>query len=230
VTRSVFYGFGAYVGSYTGTTTCSWWPQDPTTYPTPYDASKLITNDLALDPQAYRNGTITLAQVAIDDAPANGGLTRIGPTFPGGTMTAAAYLEMGFYGALAASVKPARIPPGVQCRDYELCTVQYYGGVLSNRRFFGFYVEIQSVSGATALCKTWNAGTSLVPGQPAAGTWWFNLSTQAMAIEKGYTAVGVGASDPRNGALFLDAATVAGASLTAAKLPHSLGADLYPRS
>jgi hypothetical protein len=126
-------------------------------------------------------------------------------------------------------VKPNRIPPGIQCHDYELCTVQYYGGVLSNRRFFGFYVEIQSVSGATALTKVWNAGTSLIPGQPAAGTWWFNLSNQAMPIEKGFTAVGTGVSDPRKGALFLDAATAAGVSLTEPKLPASLGSDFIPR-
>ena len=60
---------------------------DPATLSPPYDASKLITNDLAKNPQAYRNGTITLANVQIDDAPTNGGLTKIGPTFPGGTMT-----------------------------------------------------------------------------------------------------------------------------------------------
>ena len=230
MSRSVFYGFGSYVGSYSGSTTCSWWPVDPSTLSPPYDASKLITNDLAKNPQAYRNGTITLANVQIDDAPTNGGLTKIGPTFPGGTMTSGAYLEQGFYTALAAGVKPNRIPPGMQCRDYELSTVQYYGGVMSNRRFFGFYVEIQSVSGATALTKIWNAGTSLIPGHAAAGTWWFNLSNQAMPIEKGFTAVGTGVSDPRNGALFLDAASAAGVSLTEPKLPASLGSDFIPRS
>ena len=228
MSRVVFYGFPSWIGSYTGSTTVAWWPVDPSTLVPAYDTSKQISNNLAMNPAAYNSSTIAFSSISVDDAPTTGGHTTIGPTFPGGTMTAGIFIESGFYSGLASPVKPPRVANGTPAHDYELTTVQYFGGVQSNRRFYGFYVEIQATAGASALCKIWNAGTG-TSGGSGAGTYWFNLSTQAMAIEHGFTAVGVGASDPRTGALFLDSAAVAGVTLSYPKLPTSLGAGSLPR-
>lgn len=228
MSRLVFYGIPAWVNGYTGSTSITWWPVDPTTTSPTYDTSKLITNDISKNPYAYNHGTITFASVKVDDAPANNGWTTVGPTWPGGTMTAAIGLESGFYNALSAGVKPSRVPPGGGGHDYEYTTVQYFAGGMSNRRFAGFYVEIQSITGTSAYCKTWAAGTGNAGGA-AAGTWLFDLSANAMPIETGFTQVGVGATDPRNGALFLDSSAYTGVGLSGPKLPQSLGHSFEPR-
>src|SRR5688572_31985095 len=93
VSRTITCGFGSWVGQQTGLTTCSWWPQDPATLNPPFDATKLITNDLSKNLQAVRNGQITVAQIQVDDAPANGGETKIGPTWPTGSTINGNWLE-----------------------------------------------------------------------------------------------------------------------------------------
>lgn len=228
MTRAVFYQLPSWVSTTSGSTTASYWAVDPTTLVPPYDTSKLITNDISKNVHAYNLGSISFAQITTDDPPIYSGSTTIGPTWPGGTNTAAIGLEMGVYNALSASIKPPRVPAGGSGHDYEYTTVQYVGGTLSNRRFLGFYVEIISVSHNNARCKVWAAGTGNGGGSPA-GTWWFDLSTQAMPIEPGYTVVGVGTGDPRTGALFLDSAAYGGVGLGFAKNPPSLGGSFEPR-
>jgi hypothetical protein len=229
-TRSIFYGFGSWVGQQTGLTTCGWWPQDPNTLSPPFDNSKLINNDLSKNPQAAKTGGITQAQIQVDDAPANGGLTKIGPSFPAGSLINGCWLEKNVYDALAAGVKPPRIPSGIQCHDYELTNVYYWSGPLANRRFFGFYATINSEQGQSALCSIWPASYSLVPGQQPAGSWWLNLTTVAHPIETGFTQIGVGVGKPKQGALFLDAPTVSSLVLTDPKLPRYAGLSRFPRS
>ncbi len=227
--RSVFYGFGAWVTQQTGLTTCGWYPQDPATLNPPFDATKLIASDLSKNPQGYRNGSISLAQIEVDDAPGNGGLTKIGPTWPTGSTTNGCWLEKSKYDAMGGN-KPNRIPTGMQCRDYELCTVYYWSGGLAHRRFFGFYAEITSEQGSSALVSVWPAGRSQVPGQQAAGSWWLNLSNVAHPIESGFTQIGTGLGYPKQGALFLDAPTVSSLSLAGGKLPPSTGHERFPKA
>ncbi len=230
VSRSIFYGFGSWVGQQTGATTCSWWAQDPTTLKPPFDPTKLISNDLAKNPQAHRVAGLPVAQIEVDDAPPNGGSTKIGPTFPTGSTTNGCWLQSELYAALPGNQQPARIPGGAQCRDYELTTVLYWDGPLANRRFWGFHVEINSEQAPSALVSIWPAGTSLVPGQLPATAVWLDLATQAHPIEPGFTQVGVGPQSPKIGALFLDAPTVEGLQLAAPKLPSATGSDRFPHS
>src|SRR6478609_2850902 len=95
MTRSVFYGFPAFVGSITGPTTCSFWTDDPAQIGW---NSPQVTVDLSKNPEAVRRGAITEAQVQADDHAllGTGGMTRIGPMFPGGAMIGAVYLEQAF--------------------------------------------------------------------------------------------------------------------------------------
>ncbi len=229
VSRSVFYGFGGWVGQQSGTTSCNWWSQDPTTLNPPFDHAKWIANDLAKNPQAHRVSGLPVAQIQVDDAPPNGGSTKLGPTFPTGSTCNACWLESNFYTALPGNQKPARIPGGVSCRDYELTTVLYWDGAMANRRFWGFYVEINSENAPSALVSIWPAGKSLVVGQLPAMSVWLNLNTQGHPIEAGFTQVGVGLAHPKQGALFIDAPTVNSLGLSGPKLPPAAGSELFPR-
>src|SRR5438067_8172176 len=83
--RSVFYGFGGWVGQQLGLTLTGWWPNDPNTLNPPFDTTKLITSDLAKNCQAVRNGQIQATAIDVDDAPASGGATKLGPTWPTGS-------------------------------------------------------------------------------------------------------------------------------------------------
>ncbi|HEY4242048.1 MAG TPA: hypothetical protein VGM88_19645 [Kofleriaceae bacterium] len=229
-TRTVFYGFGAWVGQTTGITSCGWWAQDPNTLIPPHDPTKLIPTDIGMNPQDVRAGKIPAAAIQADDAPVNGGLTKVGPTFPTGSVVNGLWLEQAKYDALAAGIKPGRIPTGMLCRDYELKTVFYWAGALANRRFWGLYAEIVATSGVQAQCKIWAPGTSLQPDQQPQTTAWLNLATVAHPIEVGFTEIGTGASDPKSGALFLDAPTMTSLRINAPKLPPTLGYDWYPEA
>jgi hypothetical protein len=221
--RTITYGFGAWVGQQSGLTTCSWWPQDPATLNPPFDQTKWITSDLSKNLQAVRNGQITTAQIQVDDPPVNGGETKIGPTWPTGSTINGNWLEKTKYDALPVGVKPPRIPIGMQCRDYELTTVWYWSGTLANRRFWGFYGEITAEQGSSGLVSIWPAGASLDPGQQPAGAWWINFSTQVHPIEAGFTAIGTGLTNPKQGALFLDGPTRSSLGLSGPKIPKLAG-------
>src|SRR5688572_5580163 len=97
VIKSVFYGFGAWVGSYSSATVCEWWPADPSTLNPPYDPNQLIRSNLARNVYAVINGGLPLNQLQVDNAPSFGGLTKIGSTFPNGSMLNSCWLEKSIY-------------------------------------------------------------------------------------------------------------------------------------
>ncbi|MBA3397956.1 MAG: hypothetical protein H0T89_35355 [Deltaproteobacteria bacterium] len=232
MSRSIFYGFGAWIGQLHGPTRCSWWPNDPNDPSINWDPQKLISSDLDANPHAIRTRGLARAQLEVDDKPGHGGLTRLGPTFPLGSLINSIWLEQSKYDVLPPVRKPPRVPPNMQCRDYELCTVLYWddqASPLANRRFWGLHAEIVSEQGANALVSIWPPGRSQVPGQLPLGAWWLDLSVVAHPIEAGLTQIGVGPA-AKQGALFLDGATyttMSGGS--GPKLPASSGGDLIPR-
>jgi len=228
-TRTVTYGFGAWVGLQKGVTSCGWWPQDPTTLKPPFDPNKLIDSDLSKNLQAVRNGTIKVDAIEVDDPPPFGGETKIGATFPNGILIGGCWIPQEIYDALPKDKKPPRVPADMRCREYELTSVYYWDGNLANRRFWGFYAEIHAETLTSALCSIWPAGTSQVPGQLAAGSWWLDLTTQAHPIEKGFTEIGTGAN-PKQGALFLDASTRISIAPQGVKLPRWATSNVMPRS
>ena len=224
MTRSVFYGFGAFVGSITGPTQCGWWPDDPAVLA--WDPTRQIAVDLAKNPEAARRGIIATNEIQADDYSgyAHGGLTQIGPMWPGGRMTGACYLESAYYNGLAN--KPNRIPPGFQGRAYELTTVLYWAGGLAGRRFIGVHAAIKNKQGARALVDIWEPGTSQIANKPAFGTYWIDFGAHVHPIEPDFTEIGVGPTDPQIGAAFVDATVLRAVSLRVPKVPPYLGAFL----
>jgi hypothetical protein len=222
-TRTVFYGFGAWVGRVDARTVCSWWPDDPNNLG--FDRGQLITVDLAKNPAAYLSGAISLDEIEVDDAPASGGLTKLGPTFPTGSSIDGVWLAARLYASL-----PNR-PPFPQrfmsCSDYELTTVIEWApdGRGIARRLWGYHAEISAEQGSLALCTIWTPGTSQT--QPPAGSWWIDLAAQADPLANGLTVVGTG-SAPKRGALFLDVGGSRNLSLAGPKLPPAKGGQLLP--
>src|SRR4051812_28405019 len=98
--RSVFYGFGGWVGTITGATACQWWPDDPNEATIQWDRAKLIEVDLDRNPAAFRTGRIGVEDIQVDDKASDGGLTRLGPTWPTGSMINSVWLESRFYDKL----------------------------------------------------------------------------------------------------------------------------------
>jgi hypothetical protein len=221
--RSVFYGFGAWVGRLDGPTACAFWPDDPNNLG--FDPARLIAVDLAKNPAAHLAGSITRAQIQVDDAPARGGMTKIGPTWPTGATIGGVWLEAQFYGQLAN--KPVFPQPFINGRGYELTTAVDWGSGAPSiaRRYWGLHCKITGEQGTLALCTLWTPGTSRT--QPPAGTWWIDLATQADPIANGLTTVGVGGAQ-KEGALFLSADTVRNLAIAGPKLPPYLGASPIP--
>lgn len=223
-TRSIFHGFGAWVGRLDSRTACAWWPEDPNQLG--FDRKQLIEVDLARNPAAYRRGAIALDQIEVDDAPGDGGLTRLGPTWPTGSTIDGVWLEAGFHGKLP---RPPPFPqPFMGCHAYELTTVLEWPTDPKGaaRRFWGVHAEIKAEQGTLALCTVWAPATS--SRQAPGGSWWIDLAAQADPIANGLTAIGTGRA-PKRGALFLDAAALRGLALAGPKLPPLQGGALVPR-
>ena len=171
MSRSVFYGFPAFVGSITGPTTCSFWMDDPAQIGW---TSPQVTVDLSKNPEAVRRGVIGEQDLQADDhaSRGTGGMTRIGPMFPGGAMIGAVYLDEKFMTTNQLA------PPGP--RPYEWCVLQYWASEaapLTSRRFYGFHAEILTLTGTVAMVSVWARGTSSTPGQAPMGTWPIDLAT-----------------------------------------------------
>lgn len=223
MTRSVFYGFGAFVGSITGPTTCAWWADDPARLG--WDPSQLTTVDLSKTPEAYRQQLIRIDEIQVDDHGDydGAGHTQIGPMWPGGTMSGGCWLEASYWQDTLGG-KPDRQVPGWQGHLYELCIAIDWDADPEGRRFNGYHAEIVgSPTGSLVQVKVWNPGTSLIPGMPPAGTWWIDLARHTLPIETGFTEIGSGASDPKAGALFIDAEVADAMPLAWPKLPVGWG-------
>jgi hypothetical protein len=222
-TRSVFYGFGAWVGRLDARTACAWWADDPNNLG--FDHGQLIEVDLARNPAAYLSGAISLADIQVDDAPRDGGLTKLGPTWPTGSTINGIWIEATFYQGLK---NPPPFPqPFMNCEGYELTTVLEWAphGKGIQRRFWGAHCEIMQEQGSLALCKVWMPGTSR--SQKPGGVWWVDLAAQADPASNGFTTVGTGAA-PKQGALFLDSTAMRSIALAGPKLPPWEGGPAIP--
>jgi hypothetical protein len=224
MTRTVFYGFGATVGAITGPTSVGWWHDDPVTLN--WAHGTLIPIDLGKNPQAHRSGKIKVHEIEADDYHGYtfGGLSRLGPMWPGGVMSGILWVESNYWARLGPKgIQPPRLLPHMQCHDYEMCTVLYWEGPLAHRRFQGLHAEIHSVQGTNALTTIWQAGTSKIPGHNPLGTYWLDLAQVAHPIEHGFTTIGVGPNEPKSGALFLDLAQRRIIPFSCPKVPKWLG-------
>jgi hypothetical protein len=203
MTRSVFYGVSAFVGSITGPTNCSFWPDDPAKLG--WAPGQLFPVDLAKNPEAVRRGLIGATDVEVDDHAAykTGGLTTIGPMFPGGATVGLCYVEENHCAKLGKYDPRTGTDAG---NPYEWCTVVYHDDQttpppLAGRRFHGFHAEIHKNFGGTAIVSVWARGTSAT--KSPMGTWTIDMN-QAHPVAAGFTQIGVAQGQPKTGALFLE--------------------------
>ena len=222
MTRTVFFAFGAYVSAITGPRVCTWWPDQPSALK--WDPALAIPTDLAATPRAAASNAISADQIQCDDHRVDGGLTSIGPLFPGGATIGAIWLAEGYYQSLGGN-KPPRQPGQAPypCRDYELQENVYWGDPRGDKRFYGFHAEIVGTpQGGLVLVDVWNAGTSLVAGMPPAGRWWIDLATSS---DPSSTTIAIGGA--QQGALFLEATLAQTLALRGPKRPPNLGTVSY---
>jgi hypothetical protein len=196
MTKIVFHAFSAFVGSVTGRTTCACWPDDPSSGASNWSPAALVSVDLANTP---KNG-----KTDVDDHTTNGGLTTIGPMFPGGQMMGACWLSETFIAGLPGN-KPGK---PAHAHDHELRAIVYLNDPqMKNRRFQGFHAKIlgkAAGTGAQVLTRVqlWNAGTGKAGGPPA-GIWWLDLDAIAHPIAPDATQIGPNTAQT-DGALYLD--------------------------
>jgi hypothetical protein len=213
MTRTVFYGFGAFVGAINGQRVCSWWPDDPNNLN--WASGLLVPIDLSKNPAAAAAGTIPVSAIEVDNDITAGGLTEVGPLFPLGRSVGACWLRDTYWNALGANKPPRQ--PGTQFYDYELTSVQYWDGELGNRRFFGYHAKILAVQGSLSNVKIWQPGWAKPPAQDVAAIVWLDLSQVA---DPNFTTIqNVG----DEGALFLDRDTATTLSTRRPKLPAGQG-------
>lgn len=219
-TKHIFHAFNGYVAQVTGRTSCLFWTDDPNDRAINWDISLAYPVDLAMSVSAARAGRIPWEDVQVDDHSMNGGLTSIGPLFPGGSVIGGVWLHA-YYMAkigLTTASKPQH------AFDYELRSVLYAGDkVYGDRRFHGFHAEIEgqpalAASAQVTRLKVWNAGTGM-DGGPAMA-WWFDLNDVSDTSESTVGARGAGS-------LYIDAdkrlLAFSGGGGGGPKLPKSLG-------
>jgi hypothetical protein len=231
MTRSVFYGVSAFVGSISGPTTCSFWPDDPVKLA--WAPGQLFPFDLSKNPEAVRQGLISAADIQVDDHAAykTGGLTTIGPMFPGGATVGLCYVEDSHCTKLGQFDPRSSTTAG---NPYEWCTVVYHDdqgtpASLAGRRFHGFHGEIHKSWGNTAIVSVWARGTSSMKGPM--GTWTIDMNDHAHPVAAGFTQIGVAQGQPKKGALFLEVRAGGGGVIPFdnPKNPRNIGGVLAPR-
>ena len=222
MSRTVFYGFGGFVGCLTGETTCEWWPDEPATLK--WSKSALIPIDLARNPSAMRAGRLkSIADIDVDDHRIDGGLTTIGPRWPSGATIGQIWLSENYYTSLPN--KPPRHPASAagDAYDYELTSILCWDGDHAGRRFIGFHAKIVDTNAPLARVQIWSGGTARTGGRPA-GEWWLDLTRAAHPVDPIATQIELGGQ--LEGALFLDSLTVRSLTLALSKRPPGLGTEL----
>ena len=224
MSRTTFYGFGAYVGSLRGLTECAWWDDDPVRIYN-WSQAALVPVDLSKNPSAVKAGKISLKDIQVDDHRQDGGLTTIGPLFPTGAVIGQCWLSEQYYQALPN--KPPRQPQSApdDGYDYEATCYLFSDGEQGDRRFYGFHARVADVKGPLSQVEIWSAGTGKIKNRTPEGVWWIDLA--AVALPRGPDATQIAAKSDV-GALFLDSTTTRSLALRGPKKPPELGELDYP--
>jgi len=224
MSRTTFYGFGAYVGSLRGLSECAWWDDDPVlTYK--FAQAALVPSDLSMNPSAVRAGKIGIKEIQVDDHRQDGGLTTIGPLFPTGATIGQIWLSQQYYESLPN--KPPRQPASGpdDGYDYESTCYLFWDGEQGDRRFYGFHAHIAQVKGPLSQVEIWEGGTGKIRGRGPQGTWWLDLA--AVALPPGPDGSEISQAG-ETGALFLDTTATRSLTLRGPKKPLEMGEILYP--
>jgi hypothetical protein len=227
--RIVFHGVGAFVGRIDGEQRCRVWTRHPQEFN--FDPVLLVPVDQARTPRQAAGGAIDWDQVEVDDHASydTGGLTTIGPIWPGSPAVGALYLADQYLARLRPELRPLQPPHDLadDARAYELQVVLYTDPPA--RRYYGFHGEIEAESGTTATVAVYHGGTSRI-AKPA-GVLSLDLDARdqvdAPTDQGGLTEIGVGAR-PKAGAIFLAPGQVPVLPLSTPKVPKSLQASAAP--
>ncbi len=155
--KTIFVGFGAYVGRIINRTTCEVWTDDPTE--NDFAADSLIRVDLGKNVNAAMSGAIDWSEVEVEDHVNSGGMTSIGPVWPEGESIGALYLAEPLLERLP--VRP-RLPE-MDGAPYELQSVVYHAGTTdprAGRRYRGFHAKVLQRRATRALVHIYQAGSS----------------------------------------------------------------------
>lgn len=160
-TKIVFHAFAAYVGSVKGQRQVSFWTDDPSSGSISWSASQLFSLDLGQTPSRAAAGHCSWDDVDVDDFTLQGGLTTLGPMYPGGAMIGCVWLTEAFMkrNSLPESQKPGH------AHGYELRMVLYADSANKVRRFQGFHAQVLTPrSGKLTQLRVWNAGAGRANG------------------------------------------------------------------
>jgi hypothetical protein len=169
MTRLVFYGFPAWVGTITSATECRWWASEPGQVD--WNPLAMIPTNLSRTPEAALAGKIKSSEVEVDDHTSHGGRTTIGPLWPSTSVIGACFVRDTVWQALDPTHRPTFPPPSASGHDYEYTMVQYLDGELDNRRFYGFHARAVSTKDHLTLVELWNPGTGVANPTPAQSLW-----------------------------------------------------------
>ncbi|MDX2092539.1 MAG: hypothetical protein SFX73_32040 [Kofleriaceae bacterium] len=206
--RCVFLGSSAFLGRIEGETRCAFWAEEPSTHG--FDATKLISLDLAMTPNAALEGRISWDAVQVDDCHVaiggNLGGSTLGPRWPELHLYGAVYLEEQFRAKLPEAVRPSCPPSGIGGHAYEHTSVLYWPHIddpRAGKRYAGHHAEIIDERGTVVRVRVYPPGTSDAPhAQPQ--TMWLDLAApdQCDVGPRSLTQIAP-ADGPKTGALFL---------------------------
>lgn len=229
--KSVFYGFGAFVGRIEGETRCAFWSKNPVDVN--FDPVLLVPVDLSRTPSAARERKIEWDEIQVDDhrEDCDDGVTTIGPWFPDGKTTGGIYLAKSYWQKLRPEIRP-EFPPDGDSRAYEFMTVVYRDGTAHQRagiRYHGYHAKIVTERGNSALVAVHHAGCSQSGDPPIECS--FDLLSpdcDAHVQDGGMTEIGLAPGKKKEGALFIRLGRAREIGIREVKRPpgHLSGFDL----
>ena len=162
-TKIVFHAFAAYVGAVHGQRQVSFWIDDPSSGNIAWNAGALKKVDLAQTPSKALAGGCSWQDVDVDDFTLHGGLTTLGPMFPGGATIGGVWLSESYMkrNGLDESMKPGH------AFGHELRMVLYVDSSGKKvTRYQGFHAKVLTPHGQGRFTqlKVWNAGAGKAKG------------------------------------------------------------------
>lgn len=210
--RSVFVSTAGFLGRIDSDTRCAFWADEPVDHD--FDASRLITIDLARNPSAAAAGRISWDAVEVDDCfvGPNGDLigTTLGQRWPELQIAGLVCLEQSFRDRLPAELRPPCPPLGVSGRDYEFMSVVYWPGTGDSRagnRYSGHHARIVDHVGRLARVEIFPPTASTNPAARPVRMW-VDLSAPDQCDAGSNPLTEIAVDGAKEGALFLLAGTL----------------------
>lgn len=225
-TRLTFHACEAFLCQVLRERTCRVWVSDPMKLVTPYDPARTIMLDLSKSPGDLAAAGQSIAGAEIDDYYTDGGLTRLGPRYPGAARDdnghasdASVWLTEGkFKEAQALLVGPDYVPrPGTHSYQWQsILVANDPSNPATWRRYAGYHARRIAVDGkGRTVLKVWEALTNLT-SEAGAKDVVVDLADPTCCDAVASTAFG---ANDQDGALFLEWSFAKERNLLSPKLP-----------